>query len=307
MLVQLVYIIFKKKKNLHVIGEKSNESNSISESVSESNESVTESVSKNNESVSENNESVSESVSESNESVSISKSHKSININRDNEIIKFLNTNTEKNDTENHIMNLDFSKDDCISQLSKKSIKPILPKKLMVSEDYKNKRSLILTIRSYLEMFYDSKDGIRILIGVKNKNDLPLFNSRLYEYSVDELEKLKSNIQFEINVNENSNMIIELCKTISHGYEKTLCSIGFDISDFTNSLFNDKMFIDNLKLLSCEFNFSDYISPTKAILFAIVKQTILINKINQIKHTLTTNDSININNNLNNLNNITKL
>ena len=180
---------------------------------------------------------------------------------------------------------------------------PVISKNLMVSDEYQKKRQLILTLRSYLELFFETKPGIRILIGIQNKNDLPIFNSKLFDYSVDELEKLKSNILFEINVNENSTMIIDFSKQICHGYEKTLCSIGYDIESFTDSLYNDKMFIDNLKLLSCEINFSEYLSPTKAILFAIIKQTFIVHKINQIKKSISHNDKNNINDKISQINN----
>ena len=155
-------------------------------------------------------------------------------------------------------------------------------------------------------MFYDTKPGIKILISVHKKEDLPLFNSKLFDYTIDELQKLKSNIQFEINIIENSNMVFELAKSLCFGYEKTLCSLGFDINSFTDSLFHDKMFVDNLKLLSCEVNFSDYLSPQKAILLAILKQTFLINKINKIKKNLDNSDCKTINQNLTELNNLKK-
>ena len=70
----------------------------------------------------------------------------------------------------------------------------------------------ILSIRSYLDLFFESKEGLRILLNMKDKKDLVLFNSKLYDYSVIELQKLKDNILFEINLKQNSNMIIELSK-----------------------------------------------------------------------------------------------
>ena len=179
---------------------------------------------------------------------------------------------------------------------------PQISKNLMVSQEYQKKRSLILVIRSYIEMFYDSKPGIKILINVHNKDNLPIFNAKLFDLTVDELEKLKSNIQFEINVNENSSMVFEFAKSICYGYEKFLTSLGYDITSFTDSLFKDKMFTDNLKLLSCEFNFSEYLSPSRAMILAVLKQTFIIHKINQIKSEIVKNDPIIINDNLSKLN-----
>ena len=78
-------------------------------------------------------------------------------------------------------------------------------------------------------------------------------------------------------------MINGLVGSMCLGYEKLLCSAGFDIENFKDSLFRDKMFTDNLKLLSCKLNFSDYLSPEKSMLLAIFKQTFLLYKINKFK------------------------
>ena len=273
---------------------------------------------------SENNES-NNSYSKNSENSETSESNESdkqnIKINNNNSMLEFINnddedkqpdiiidditvkkSNREKINNIMEKMNLNNNNNKLDQSIqSIQSIKPIINSKLMVSDEYKQKRSLILSIRSYLDLFFETKEGLRILLNMNDKKDLVLFNSKQYDYSVIELQKLKDNILFEINLKQNSNMIIELSKNQCMGYEKIMCSVGINIESFKDSLYRDPLFIDNLKQISCEYDFSDILSPEKSIILAIVKQTFLLYKLNKIKMTLSKENN-DINNNLSELN-----
>jgi hypothetical protein len=132
--------------------------------------------------------------SESNES-----DKQNIKINNNNSMLEFINnddedkqpdiiidditvkkSNREKINNIMEKMNLNNNNNNKLDQSiqSIQSIKPIINSKLMVSDEYKQKRSLILSIRSYLDLFFESKEGLRILLNMKDKKDLVLFNSK---------------------------------------------------------------------------------------------------------------------------------
>lgn len=330
--------IYNIKKNIsEEIKEEPNESKSDSNSENNSNSETSESSDSNNSNQSikkkdkpkinkedsessENNESNNSNSENSETSESNESDKQNIKINNNNSMLEFINnddedkqpdiiidditvkkSNREKINNIMEKMNLNNNNKLDQSIQSIQSIKPIINSKLMVSDEYKQKRSLILSIRSYLDLFFESKEGLRILLNMKDKKDLVLFNSKQYDYSVIELQKLKDNILFEINLKQNSNMIIELSKNQCMGYEKIMCSVGINIESFTDSLYRDPLFIDNLKQISCEYDFSDILSPEKSIILAIVKQTFLLYKLNKIKMTLS-KDNNDIDKNLSELN-----
>ena len=321
--------IYNIKKNINEeIKEESNESESISESISENSETSDSNNSK--QSVKKNKSKSEITNSETTESETESTNSKqSIKINKgNNSMLEFINNDDDENNEPDIVVDINnippkrTNKEkinDIINKMNTRkeqnsdlhnqsiqsiqSIKPIINNKLMVSDEYKQKRSLIQSIRSYQDLFFESKEGLRILINMKDKKDLVLFNSKQYDYSVIEQQKLKDNILFEINLKQNSNMIIEQSKSLCIGYEKLMCSVGINIESFTDSLYRDPLFIDNLKLQSCEYDFSDILSPEKSIILAILKQTFFMYKLNKIKATLSKENNNDINNNLNDLNN----
>jgi hypothetical protein len=129
----------------------------------------------------------------------------------------------------------------------------------------------------YCELFPEKLD---YLIG-QNKR---AFYDKLDNMGVDKLNKILENIRFELSIKANLPNVVGMTKNVVSGIEVGSQFIGMDMSGLTDDLFNPQSdFEQNLKLLACEIDFSDVLSPGKMIAFSFVRTAYMRYELNKRK------------------------
>ena len=142
-------------------------------------------------------------------------------------------------------------------------------------DELKEKRSLIIIIRQYINTF--EKELINIY---GRKND---FEKKLFTQSIDQLKIILENIRIQMNLNRNKDMFINGVSIGLKGLETISNYSGYDVTGLEYELMNDPNFLLDLQIIQAEVDISKYINPKVSALLKVVKKMYQKNKENEIK------------------------
>ena len=145
-------------------------------------------------------------------------------------------------------------------------------------DEIKEKRSLIIIIRQYVNTF--PKELINIYL---NKN---VFEKRLFTLSVDQLKLILENIRLELNLQRNKNMFMTIATNGLRGVETLSIFSGYDVTGLSEELLKDPDFIMDLEIISCEIDASKYVTPKASALLKIIKKGYELKEKNDVKKNL---------------------
>jgi hypothetical protein len=132
-------------------------------------------------------------------------------------------------------------------------------------DDIKKKRSVIIIIRQYVNAF---EHELSAVIGGNTKQ----FIGKLITKTFEELEVIRNNILFELNLRSNETKFYEGAEFVFKTIEKLASTIGYNFEGAYSELLQDPEFMLDLKLLSCECDISKYISPRSSIFIKLLKK-----------------------------------
>ena len=142
-------------------------------------------------------------------------------------------------------------------------------------DELKEKRSLIIIIRQYINTFPKELNNI---YGKKNE-----FEKKLFIMSIDQLKIILENIRVELNLSRNKEIFITTVSTGLKAIETVSNYSGYDVHGLEDELMKDPDFILDLQIISCEIDMSQYINPKTSALLKVVKKMYQKNKENEIK------------------------
>ena len=119
-------------------------------------------------------------------------------------------------------------------------------------EEIKEKRSLIIIIRQYINVF--TKELINIYL---NKS---IFEKRLFTLTVDQLKLILENIRIELNLNRNKNMFINVATNGLRASEQICKFSGYDVTGLTDELLNDPDFIMDLQIITVKLMYQNILT-----------------------------------------------
>ena len=146
-------------------------------------------------------------------------------------------------------------------------------------DDLKQKRSLIIIIRQYINTF--EKQLINIYL---NKNT---FEKKLFTLSTEQLQIIIENIRIELNLGRNKDMFTTIVSNGLRGAEMVGKYSGYDVTGLENDLMHDPEFIMDLQIISCEIDLSKFVSPQKSAILKVIKKAYEKNTENKVKNTMT--------------------
>ncbi len=149
-----------------------------------------------------------------------------------------------------------------------------------ILENYSERKSLIITIRQYINTFPEKLNSI---IGDTEKKQ-EKFIKNLFFLQVEQLNLIKEMITFEITLKFNGNLINDTTKNALKMTEPIFKKFGFDVDGVSDSIFDDEGFKTNFKLMCCEIDISKYLSPKRAVFFHMVKNYFLKYNLNKNKN-----------------------
>ena len=148
-------------------------------------------------------------------------------------------------------------------------------------EELREKRSLIIIIRQYINTF--PKELINI-VGSK-KTD---FEKKLFNQSIEQLNIILENIRVELNLSRNAEMFHNGVSVGLKGIETISKYSGYDVDGLEKELMQDQDFILDLQIISCEVDISKYINPRSSAFLKVVRRMYMLNQQNEIKKQLDT-------------------
>jgi len=217
-----------------------------------------------------------------------------IKINKEEIINKSIVSNKEKS---KEIINdlIESKKNDPKIEIKKKS-KIIKPKKISIKksknkestsfiyeincndvEELKKKRSNIVIIRQYLNMFDDKLERIY----GKDKNQ---FIKKLFNLTNEQLYIIIENIRVELSISRNYNIFNNVIETSAITFENILLKIfNIDVvGTFEDLKKNDPELAIELSIIACEYDITKYIDPKKMVFIKLLKTYYMKYKENKI-------------------------
>ena len=134
--------------------------------------------------------------------------------------------------------------------------------KLIPAVDYIQCKNEIIIIRQYYSNF---KDKLNTIFGTTEKEQKKFINS-LTKTTLQDLKNIHELIIFELTLKRNHNTFETGSKTILNAIE-LFCTrfLKIDVSGSTEQLFNDENFKQDLLMVSCEMNISNYLTPRRSL------------------------------------------
>jgi len=145
-------------------------------------------------------------------------------------------------------------------------------------DELKQKRSLIIIIRQYINTFEQELKNIYV---VKST-----FEKKLFIQSISQLQIILEDIRTTLSVSRNKEVFFNCIEAGLRGFETISNYSGYDITGVANELMNDPDFLIDLKILSCEIDISRYVNVKTSVFLKLIKKTYSKHQENNIKKQL---------------------
>ena len=160
--------------------------------------------------------------------------------------------------------------------------------------DIKEKRSYIIIIRQYINIFEKELKNIY--------NNKDKFINKLFTLKLDELKILLENIRIHLNISKNSTLFMDCAKNAIIGYEKVMCYSGINLEGLSEDILKNEDFIYDLKCISAEIDMSKYVNCKTSAFLKLVQNSYYTYEKNKIIKNL--DEKLNNNDVLNKIKNI---
>ena len=153
----------------------------------------------------------------------------------------------------------------------------------MPASDYIECKNEIIIIRQYFSHF---KDKLNTIFGNTEKEQKKFINS-LTKTTLQDLKNIHELIIFELTLKRNHNTFETGSKTILNAIE-LFCTrfLKIDLSGATEQLFNDENFKQDLIMVSCELNISNYLTPKRSLFLRTLQNYYITYNKNKIKNNM---------------------